>query len=72
MKTLSMIDRGQATIEFIMILVFTVIIAASVVGFMKSYLSGTYGDFPYVLSKYLSTGSCDTECLYKGYYNGEK
>jgi hypothetical protein len=63
---------GQATVEYIFILAFAIILGFNIVNKFTDFFSGSMGNVGHVLSGHLTIGVCPTECWFKGYHNGYK
>lgn len=62
--------RGQATIEFLFVLILTVALSVKMVKGITNVMADSIGSLGSVLSQHLSTGVCPNECLFRGYGNG--
>lgn len=60
---------GQATVEYIFILAFAVILGFNIVSKYSDFFSDSLGNVSHVLSSNLITGVCPTECWTTGYIN---
>ena len=60
---------GQATVEYIFILAFAVILGFNVVDRFTNFFKDSMGGVSHVLSTHLTVGVCKTECWYNSYYN---
>lgn len=63
-------SRGQATIEYLFLLVFIVGLTYKMVGGFTSFMTDSIGNLGHVLSYNLTVGVCAEECFYSGYKNG--
>lgn len=61
--------NGQATVEYIFILAFAVILGFNVVNKFTDFFRDTMGGVSHVLSTHLTVGVCPTECWFAGYMN---
>ncbi len=62
-------DAGQATVEYIFILAFAIILAFNIVNKFTGFFSEQMGGVGHVLSTHLNVGICPTECWFGGYVN---
>jgi uncharacterized membrane protein len=60
---------GQATVEYIFILAFAVILGFNVVNRFTDFFKDSMGGVSHVLSTHLTIGVCQAECWYPGYVN---
>ncbi len=60
---------GQATVEYIFILAFAIILSSNIINKYTDFFSSSMGNVSHVLSSHLTIGFCATECWYKGYEN---
>lgn len=65
-------NRGQALVEYILILAFLSVIGSRFVSGVGNSLSSKMGTLAHVLSVNLSVGVCKSECNFSGYKNGYK
>ncbi len=63
-------ECGQATVEYIFILAFAVILAFKVTNLFTGFFRDSMGNVAHVLSTHLMVGICPKDCFYSGYYNG--
>jgi hypothetical protein len=63
-------NKGQATIEYLFLLIILVSITGKVVGNFGDFLGGSIGNFAHVLSSHLAVGVCNKSCFFNGYVNG--
>lgn len=63
---------GQATVEYIFILAFAVLLGFNVLTRFTDFFKNSMGGVSHVLSTHLTVGICDRECWYNGYDNGYK
>lgn len=69
---MSLLSRGQATIEYLLLVAFLLVLAVKMVGGFTDYMTGTLGNLGHVLTYNLSVGVCKSECFYPGHFNGKK
>lgn len=69
---MSLHSRGQATVEYILLVAFLLILASKMIGGFTDYMSGTVGNLGHVLTYNLSVGICKKDCYYPGFFNGKK
>jgi hypothetical protein len=69
---MSFTSRGQATIEYLFLLVFIVGLTFKMVGGFTSFMTDSIGNLGHVLSYNLSVGVCKEECFYTGFRNGHQ
>jgi hypothetical protein len=62
--------RGQATLEYIIVLIFVGIIGIQLIRGLSSFLGDSIGSFSDILSSHLTVGVCKRDCFYNGYLNG--
>jgi len=60
---------GQATVEYIFILAFAIILGFSIINRFTDFFRDSMGGITHVLSTHLTVGVCPTECWREGYYN---
>jgi hypothetical protein len=65
-------SSGQAMIEYLLLLVFLLILSSRMISGFSSFMSDSIGNLAHVLSLNLSTGICENECYFKGYLNEYK
>ena len=63
---------GQATVEYLLILSFILIISLKLVDSFTEFMVDNIGSLGHVMSYNLSVGVCNEECFYDGYKNGFK
>jgi hypothetical protein len=61
---------GQATIEYLFVLIFIVGLSFKVVGAFSDFMRESVGNLGHELSVKLSSGVCETICYFPGYRNG--
>ena len=62
-------NNGQATVEYIFILAFAIILGFNVISKYTDFFSDSMGNVSHVLSSHLSIGICPTECWFRAYEN---
>jgi len=62
-------ESGQATVEYIFILAFAILLGFSIIDKYTDFFSDTMGNVSHVLSTHLNVGVCPTECWFNGYAN---
>lgn len=60
---------GQATVEYIFILAFAVILGFNIINKFTDFFKDSMGGVSHVLSTHLTIGVCQAECWYSGYGN---
>lgn len=60
---------GQATVEYIFILAFAVLLGFSVVNKFTDFFRNNLGGVAHVLSTHLTIGVCSSLCWFDGYDN---
>lgn len=60
---------GQATIEYLFVLIFIVGISLKIVGTFSDFMRESVGNLGHELSVNLSSGVCETICYFPGYRN---
>lgn len=65
-------ESGQATVEYIFILAFAVILGFNIITKYTDFFRNTMGGVSHVLSGNLIVGICPKECWYPIYYNSYK
>lgn len=65
-------QKGQALIEYIILLAVVGLISTSAVKKLGGFLSQSSGNLAHVLSIHLSVGVCPQNCFYFGYGNGRE
>lgn len=63
-------SSGQATIEYLFVLIFIVGISIKIVGAFSDFMRGSVGNLGHELTVNLSTGVCSQNCFFSGYQNG--
>lgn len=60
---------GQATVEYIFILAFAVILGFNIINKFTGFFHDSMGNVSHVLSTNLTIGICAQNCWLDGYYN---
>jgi len=60
---------GQATVEYIFILAFAVMLGFQFTNRFTEFFRDSLGSVGHVLSTHLTTGMCKQDCWYEGYKN---
>jgi len=60
---------GQATVEYIFILAFAIILGFNIVGKFTDFFKDSMGGVSHVLSTHLTVGVCAQDCWFQGYTN---
>lgn len=61
---------GQATIEYLLIFAFIVLLGSRFISGFGDFMGKSFGNISHVLSINLSTGVCNDHCFYSNYENG--
>lgn len=61
---------GQATVEYIFILAFILLISVKVTNLFTGFFRDSMGNVGHVLSSNVTVGVCAHECFFAGYVNG--
>ena len=69
-KTFKVSNAGQAAVEYIFILLFSVMLMVKIVDVLSGFVGGSVGNLGHVLSVNLRVGVCKTHCWFGGYKNG--
>lgn len=64
--------KGQALIEYILLLVFIVGITIKLVGTFSDFFRDSLGNLGHVMTLNLFVGVCENDCLFPGFQNGPK
>lgn len=67
---ISFYQAGQATVEYLFVMVFIVSISIKLVGSFSEFMRDSVGNLGHVLSMNLTVGVCKEECFYSGFKNG--
>lgn len=65
-------EKGQTTVEYILLMGLVAMVAILVWNKFGSYMTDTFGEFNQQLSTSLSTGTCARNCFFQGYANAKK
>jgi hypothetical protein len=65
-------NSGQAMIEYLLLVVFLLLLSLKMVGGFTDFMRDSIGNLGHVLSVNLTTGICEKECFFNGYFNGYK
>jgi hypothetical protein len=65
-------NSGQAMIEYLLLVVFLLLLSLKMVGGFTDFMRDSIGNLGHVLSVNLTTGICKEECFFDGYRNGFK
>jgi hypothetical protein len=63
-------SQGQAAVEYIIVLLFSVLIMVKIVNLFGDFFSDSLGNLGHVLSINLKVGVCKDRCFHSGYKNG--
>lgn len=63
-------SRGQATVEYIFILAFVLLLGFKISNLFTNFFRDTMGGVGHILSTNVTVGVCRTECFFSGYVNG--
>ncbi len=66
----SLQKSGQALVEYLLLLVFLIMITSRLVGGFTDFMSDSFGNLGHVMSINLTVGVCEEDCFFKGYKNG--
>jgi len=61
---------GQATVEYIFILAFALILGLKISNIFTDFFRKSMGNIGHVLSTNVTVGVCPQECYFAGYVNG--
>jgi hypothetical protein len=61
---------GQATVEYIFILAFALILGFKISNLFTNFFRDSMGNVGHVLSMNLTVGVCPRACFFSGYVNG--
>ena len=61
---------GQATVEYIFILAFVLILGFKITNLFASFFRDSMGGVGHVLSTNVTVGVCPKDCFFEGYVNG--
>ena len=63
-------NRGQATVEFILLIAFSITLTLKSVSIINEFLGDSVGNIGHELSMNLRVGVCKENCFFSGYING--
>lgn len=63
-------NKGQATVEYIFILAFVLILGFKISKLFTNFFRDSMGNVGHVLSQNVTVGVCPGECFFAGYVNG--
>mgnify|MGYP001284506747 CR=1 FL=1 len=69
-STNSFKSAGQATIEYLFVMIFIVSISIKMVGAFSDFMRDSVGNLGHVLSQNLTVGVCEKQCFFGGFKNG--
>lgn len=69
-SVISLKNHGQATIEYLFVMVFIISISIKMVGAFSEFMRDSVGNLGHVLSMNLTVGVCKDQCFYGGFKNG--
>lgn len=69
-STKSFKSAGQATIEYLFVMVFIVSISIKMVTAFSEFMRDNVGNLGHVLTMNLTVGVCKEQCFYGGFKNG--
>lgn len=69
-KIFNLKHYGQATIEYLFIMVFIISITIKMVTAFSEFMRDSVGNLGHVLSMNLTVGVCRDQCFFKGFKNG--
>ena len=61
---------GQATVEYIFILAFVVLLGFKITNLFSTFFRDSMGGVGHALSTNLTVGVCPSDCFFAGYVNG--
>jgi len=64
--------RGQALLEYLIILIVISFIGVKFVRGVVKMINDSVGSFNHVVSLHLTTGVCKSDCFWGSYFNGYK
>lgn len=65
-------QMGQALVEYLLLLVFLVVISSKIVGTFTDFMSDSFGNLGHAMTVNLTVGVCAEECFFAGYKNGNE
>lgn len=63
-------SRGQAAVEYLLVLTFSVLVLVKIVNVVGTFMTDSVGNLGHVLSVNLKVGVCRNYCFFSGYKNG--
>ncbi len=69
MKERQFKDLGQATIEYLFVIIFVMFLGAQFLKYLGEFVGNYVGGLGYQLTNHLSTGVCPNHCLFDGFVN---
>ncbi len=63
-------QRGQALIEYLLVLVLIMILASKLALGFTDFMRDSIGNLGHVISLHLSVGTCREQCFFDAYKNG--
>lgn len=63
-------SRGQATVEYIFILAFILLLGFKITNLFTNFFRDSMGGVGHILSTNVTVGVCRSECFFSGYVNG--
>ena len=63
-------SAGQATVEYIFILAFAILIGVKMTKVFTGFFQGAMGGVAHALSSNVTVGVCASDCFFTGYVNG--
>lgn len=70
MKLLGLNSKGQAIVEYLLILSFAVIVSFKIITTFRGFFQESMGSLGNILTVHLMTGVCPKDCFFAGYKNG--
>ena len=67
---MKLLNSGQATVEYIFILAFALILGFKITNLFTGFFRDSMGGVGHALSTNLTVGVCPDECFFEGYLNG--
>lgn len=67
---MSLSARGQATVEYIFILAFVLILGIKITNLFSNFFRQSLGSVGHVLSTNVTVGVCPQDCYFPGFVNG--
>ncbi|MFT6630807.1 MAG: hypothetical protein ACJAS4_000749 [Bacteriovoracaceae bacterium] len=69
---LYLISRGQAVVEYLLLVVFLIILTSKLALSFTDFMRENLGNLGHVVSLHLTVGVCPKECFYGDYMNGAR